>query len=320
MTQAEVPSMGELLKDAPSNWGKWGPDDEIGSLNYLTPAEVIRGIRHVNQGKVITLQRLINNPKGDPVSLGRTEARVSMFTDESNWDEEDAPRLPGGVHYADDYIETFLHGCGHYDALGHVWYDGKIWNGYDARTTVGGMRKAGVLPIAEKGVVGRGILLDMARYRGKAALEKGETFTHEDLEACAASQGAKIENRDILLARTGFLDTFYEVGWEKFYEDFNEPGLTYSLQLVRWFRDMEIPNLVTDTISNEVTHEPNTGVVLPLHCALMRNLGVVLTEIIDMNRLAEDCAADNQWTFLYVAAPLKVAQGTGSPVNPVAIK
>jgi kynurenine formamidase len=83
---------------------------------------------------------------------------------------------------------------------------------------------------------------------------------------------------------------------------------------------MEIPNLVTDTISNETTLEPNSGVVLALHCALMRNLGVVLTEIIDMNRLAEDCGADNQWTFLYVAAPLKVVQATGSPVNPVVIK
>ena len=224
------------------------------------------------------------------------------------------------MHYADDYIETFLHGCGHCDALGHVWYGGKIWNGYDARTTIGGMRKAGVLPIAEKGVVGRGILLDMARYRGKAALEKGETFTHEDLEACAASQGVKIENRDILLVRTGFLDAFYEAGREQFYKDFNEPGLTYSLELVRWFQDMEIPNLVTDTISNETTLEPSSGVVLALHCALMRNLGVVLTEIIDLNRLAEDCAADNQWTFLYVAAPLKVVQATGSPVNPVVIK
>jgi kynurenine formamidase len=319
MAQAGT-SMGEFLKDAPSNWGKWGPDDEIGSLNYLTPTEVIRGVRHVKQGKVITLQRLINNPGGDPVSQGRTEARVSMLTDESSWDKTEAPQLPGGVHYADDYIETFLHGSSHYDALGHVWCDGKIWNGYDARSTVGGMRKASVLPIAEKGVVGRGILLDMARYRGKAALAKGETFTYEDLQACAASQDTKIENRDILLVRTGFLNAFYEVRRKEFYEDFNEPGLTYSLELVRWFQDMEIPNLVTDTIANEVTVEPNTGFVLTLHCALMRNLGVSFTEIIDLNRLAEDCATDNQWTFLYVAAPLKVVAGTGSLVNPVVIK
>ena len=320
MTQAQVPSMGKFLEDAPSNWGKWGPDDELGSLNYLTPAEVMRGIQHVRQGKVITLQRPINNPKGDPVSPGRTGAKVSMLTDESTWDKEDAPQLPGGLHYADDYIEAFLHGSSQYDALGHVWYDGQIWNGYDARTTVGGMKKASVLPIAEKGVVGRGILLDMARHRGKVTLERGETFTHDDLEACAAAQGTKIEKHDIVLVRTGFLNTFYEVSKEEFYKGLNEPGLTFSPELIRWFQDMEIPNLVTDTISNEVTFEPNTGIALPLHCALMRNLGVALTEIIDLNKLAEDSAADSQWTFLYVAAPLKVIEGTGSPVNPVAIK
>jgi kynurenine formamidase len=83
---------------------------------------------------------------------------------------------------------------------------------------------------------------------------------------------------------------------------------------------MEIPNLVTDTIANEVTTDPNNGVALVLHNALMRNLGVTLTEIADLEQLADDCADDKQYTFLYVAAPLKVAKGSGSPVNPVAIK
>jgi kynurenine formamidase len=83
---------------------------------------------------------------------------------------------------------------------------------------------------------------------------------------------------------------------------------------------MEIPNLVTDTIANEVTADPVSGVVLPLHNALMRNLGVPFTEIAALDALAADCFADGQWTFLYTAAPLKVAGGTGSPVNPVVIK
>ena len=83
---------------------------------------------------------------------------------------------------------------------------------------------------------------------------------------------------------------------------------------------MEIPNLVTDTIANEVTTDPVSGVTLPLHNALMRNLGVTLTEIAWLDDLADDCAADGQWTFLYVAAPLKVVNATGAPVNPVVIK
>jgi kynurenine formamidase len=83
---------------------------------------------------------------------------------------------------------------------------------------------------------------------------------------------------------------------------------------------MEIPNLVTDTIANEVTYDPNNGTALPLHCALMRNLGLVLSEVIWLDDLAEACAADNRWSFLYTAAPLKVVQGTGAPVNPVVIR
>ena len=159
----------------------------------------------------------------------------------------------------------------------------------------------------------------MARYRGKDNLDKAETFTHEDLMACAEAQGAEIEKRDILVIRTNFLKLFFEQG-DAFYEGFCEPGLTYSPELVAWFQDMEIPNLVTDTIANEVTTDPDTGAALPLHCALMRNLGVTLTEICDLEKLAAACAEDRQYTFLYVAAPLKVNEASGSPVNPLAIK
>src|SRR3954466_1443809 len=313
------PDMTELLAGAPSNWGKWGDADEIGSLKYLTPGGGLRGVRHGRKGEVHPRQRLIGDPKGDPVWPGRSPAERTMLLDESTWDSADAPQFPGGLHYADDKINAFLQGSTQYDALGHVWYDGKIWNGYDARTTVGGLKKASVEPIAQRGIVGRGILLDMARFRGKNTLDKGETFTHEDLQECAKAQGVQIEKHDILVLRTNFLQLFHDQG-PSFYEGFNEPGLVYSPELVRWFQDMEIPNLVTDTIANEVTTDPQSGVSLPLHCALMRNLGVTLTEIADLERLAEDCASDRQYTFLYAAAPLKVHKAAGSPVNPLAIK
>jgi kynurenine formamidase len=244
-----------------------------------------------------------------------------MILDESTWDSPDAPQFPGGLHYADDTAHIFLQGSTQYDALGHVWYDGKLWNGYDARTTVGAMQKASVLPIAEKGIVGRGVLIDMARHRGKEYLDKGETFDHTDLEAAAAAQGVVIEPHDILCVRTGWMKYWYDLNDKaKFYDGFVEPGLTYSRELVEWFQQREIPNLVTDTIANEVTYDPNTGVALPLHCALMRNLGVTLTEIAWLDDLADACAADGRWSFLYVAAPLKVVNGTGAPVNPVAIR
>lgn len=315
-----VPDLTELLAGSPSNWGKWGPDDEVGSLNYLTAAQVLAGVSLIKRGELFTLQRLIGDPKGDPVWPGRSPATKEMVYDESDWDEGgEGPQFPGGLHYADDKLEAFLQGSTQYDALGHVWYDGQIWNGYDARTTIGGLQKASVEPIAERGVAGRAVLLDLARWRGVDALGPKETFDHEDLQACAAAQGVQLRPRDILLLRTNHLELFFADA-DAFYADFGEPGLTYSPALVQWFADMEIPNLVTDTIANEVTYDPESGAALVLHNALMRNLGIAFTEICDLEKLAADCAADGVYEFFYVAAPLKIHGASGSPVNPVVIK
>jgi kynurenine formamidase len=320
---AQEPDLKVLLKDSPKNWGKWGPDDEVGSLNYLTPEVVVQAAGSIKSGKVFTLQVKMANPEGDPVWPGRQGATRINVIDAGHYHAGKGPHFAGGAEYADDYMTLFLQGSTQYDALGHVWFDNQIWNGYDSKTTIGGLSKASILPIAEKGVVGRGILLDMARFRGKDVLDVGETFTHEDLQACAKAQGVEIQKRDILIIRTGWIAKFYKVSREEFYGGaggFVEPGLTHSDALVKWFQDMEIPNLVTDTIANEVTVDPVSGVVLPLHNALMRNLGVTLTEIAWLDDLAADCAKDRQYTFLYAAAPLKVVNGTGAPVNPIVIK
>ena len=312
--------VGELLRNDPKNWGKWGPDDEVGCLNYLTPEEALRGARAIRQGRSFTLQIPMNHPKGDPVWPGRAGAIKINVMDKGDFCCGKGPEFPGHAEYADDMVIMYLQGSTQYDALGHVWCEDQLWNGYDARTTARQMTKASVMAIAERGIVGRGILIDMARHRGKEVLDKGETFTHEDLMQAAERQGTAIEKHDILIVRTGWIGSYYRRDRAEFYKDFIEPGLTYSPELVRWFHDMEIPNLVTDTIANEVTIDPVSGVALPLHNALMRNLGVTLTEIAQLDPLAEDCAADGQWTFLYTAAPLKVVGGTGAPVNPVVIK
>lgn len=115
----------------------------------------------------------------------------------------------------------FFHaGSTQYDALGHVWYGNQIWNGYDARTTTGQMSKASVFPIAERGIVGRGVLIDMAKHRGKEFLSKGETFTHKDLLAAAEKQGVTIQKRDILLIRTGWIGSYYKRDKTEFYDGF----------------------------------------------------------------------------------------------------
>lgn len=317
---SDVPSLGELLKDSPKNWGRWGDDDEVGCLNHLTPEVVLRAVTSARQGKVFTLQVPMADPAGDPIWPGRTPAQRFSVTDKGQVLAGKAAHYPGGLEGADDFMVCYLQGSTQYDALGHVWFGDQIYNGYDAKTTIDGLAKASVLPLAKKGVVARGVLLDMARHRGKDWLDKGETFSHEDLLACAEAQGTEIRQHDVVVVRTGWIGKFYKVSRDEFYADFNEPGLTYSPELVQWFADTEIVNLVTDTIANEVTTDPVSGCLLPLHVALMSNLGITFTEIAWLDDLADDCAADGQYDFLYTAAPLKVVNGTGAPVNPVVIK
>ncbi|PKW25979.1 cyclase family protein [Phycicoccus duodecadis] len=307
----------------PSNWGKWGPDDEVGSLNYLTADEVLRGVGSVVTGEVFTLQVPIGSPdvEGDPVWPNRTSAVRTPVMDEGFFQRGEAPEVPADGHrWADDRIDMFLQGSTQYDALGHLWYDGLIWNGYDASTTIGSLSRASVMPIAQRGVVGRGVLIDMARHRGKEVLERAESFTHLDLLEAAERQGVEIRPRDVILVRTGWIGSYYRMPRAEFYTDFNEPGLIYSPELVEWFQAMEIPNLVTDTIANERSVDPETGIEMALHCALMRNLGVAFTEICWLDDLAAACAADGRWSFLYTAAPLKVEGASGAPVNPVVIR
>jgi kynurenine formamidase len=245
-----------------------------------------------------------------------------MAMDKGFYNSGLAKAMPGGMEYADDVIVMYLQGTTQYDALGHVWYDNQLYNGYDPTTTIGGLQKCSIEPIANHGVVGRGILLDIARLKGKPHLDAGEAITIEDLEAAAKRQNCTIEKHDILVIRTGWLKRFYDHGFEGIFPKgaFKEPGLAYSPELVNWFHRMEIPSIGTDTIASEQTTHEESGTSIPLHAALLRNQGVIFNEIDWLEDLADDCDKDGQYTFLFVGAPLKVVRGAGSPVNPAAIK
>ncbi|MGU3646544.1 cyclase family protein [Microbacterium sp. C23T] len=323
MTEDNTVTLSDVLgSNPPKNWGKWGAEDEVGSLNYLTEVEVLNGISSVRSGETFTLQVPIGSPDvdGEPVWPGRDSAVRTPVVDAGFFERGEVDTPQDGHFWADDKIEMFLQGSTQYDALGHVWYEDAIWNGYPAQSTEGRLEKASVMPIAERGVVGRGVLIDMARHRGKDVLDRGETFSHEDLLDAARAQDVEISKRDILLIRTGWIDSYYHRERAEFYEDFNEPGLVYSRELVEWFQEREIPNLVTDTIANETTYDPSTGVTMALHCSLMRNLGIAMTEICSLDPLADACARDGRWSFLYSAAPLKVWGASGAPVNPIVIR
>ena len=164
---SDPPAMRDLLgADAPSNWGKWGPDDEVGALNYLGPEQVLAAVQLVSTGKVFTLQRLIGDPKGDPVWPGGPRPSGSRFSTSPTGTRAARPAFPGGLHYADD---TSTPSCRAPRSTTRWATSGTTARSKRLRRpdTVGGLDKASVQPIAESGVVGRGVLIDMARHRGK---------------------------------------------------------------------------------------------------------------------------------------------------------
>ena len=200
LSKAQQVRAGQLLAGSPSNWGRWGPDDEVGSLNFLTNAEVLRGVRAVKQGKVFMCGERIGAPGGDPIWPGREQSARSNVRDKGDYDKGTVTAFPGGVEFADDKISMFLEGSTQFDALGHVWYDDKVWNGFPASATVGSMQKASVLPIAERGITGRGVLLDMAAYKGKFALDKLDLLHLPDLLDAAKKQGVTIRSTTCVCA------------------------------------------------------------------------------------------------------------------------
>lgn len=307
-----------LLADAPSNWGRWGSEDEIGALNLLDAPHVLRSLSAAQIGKVVSLQRLLGNPAGDPIYPTRAQPKITTVVDDSSWDDGSRAQVSGGMRYADDTIETFLQASTQYDALGHVWYDDQLYNGYSARTTVGGLQKASVEPIARHGVIGSAVLLDVPRHLGVEALEPGYRISLDLVHEVAEAQGSPINSRDILVLRTNYLSAYY-IDPDEFWKTFDEPGLQYSPALVEWFHSQDIPNLVTDTIANEPLVDEASGAKLVLHNALMRNLGVLFTELCDLEALARACEEANRWRFLYLAAPIRIHQAAGSPVNPLAV-
>lgn len=318
-SQDDVVALRDLLAGAPTNWGRWGPDDEVGALNFLTADEVRGGASIVRRGAVFPLAQPVATSQGDPVLPGRTPPQRFAVVDRSHFETGKRDRLPGGLEWVDDYLTAYLQFGTHCDALGHMWFDDTLWNGFPARSTVGAMSRASIAPIGARGVAGRAVLIDIARYRGVESLGRDDGIDLEELLAAADAQGVQISAHTILVIRTGWMARLVSRA-EPILGGFREPGLRYSPGLVSWFHRTEIPCLVTDSLGNECTVDRGTGVMYPLHAALMRNLGVLFTEAAWLEQLAEDCAADGHYEFFYVAAPIPVIGASGAPVNPVAIK
>jgi len=304
----------EQLAARVSNWGRWGADDQRGTLNLITPEVVRRGISAARGGRVFSLAFPFDQtgPQWDnPFMPERTnpELRTHTVNVAFTGDARDFTT-------SDDSFQMGSQAVTHWDALSHVGYDGKLYN--DTPSGVvradGGAARLGIEHFGP--VVTRGILVDVARAHGVDHFDDNYAITGDDLEAAVAAAGLVVEPGDALLVRTGQMH-FLRAGDKQRYS-VPSPGL--STQSIGWLRDHDVAAVATDTMTFEVYPCEDPKVFMPVHMIQLRDMGLVQGQNWHLDDLAADCATDGQHDFLLVAPPLPLTGAVGAPVVPVAIK
>lgn len=296
-----------------SNWGRWDVDgvkDERGTTNLLTPERVAAAARLVRDGRIFDLG--IPFGKGGPQPGGGRINPVLMLS-ETGADQD----FPGAFHYADDYVFMPLQSASQWDGLAHVFYDDHLYNGFPASSVTPHGTLANSIEKQAKGIAGRGVLIDVARYRGVDWLPLGEVITPEDLDEALAAQGVELVGGDVVAVRTGwrrkFLTDLDPAGFMA-----GEPGL--GIDCCQWLHSHDVAAVCSDNWAIEVLPGEIPGEQMPVHMVLIRDMGMTLGEILDFEELAEDCAADGRYDFFLTAPPIKFRRALGSPINPLAIK
>jgi kynurenine formamidase len=306
-----------------SNWGRWGPEDERGTLNLVTESDVVAASALVRGGRVHSLALPYDQDGPQNGAFGRFNPIRTMTRDGADALAGTAVRdFYGGVdrHFrsADDIVVMPLQ-CGtQWDALAHVIHDDQIWNGHGAaQVTSWGARKGDVRQAAG-GMVGRGVLLDVPRALGVDWLEPGTAIGAEELARAEAQAGTTVGRGDFVLVRTGALAQVRAEGTWGTYAGGTAAGL--GLGSVDWVAERDIAALATDTWGMEVRPNETPDVMQPLHLIFVVHMGLWIGEIFDLESLAQDCAADGRYAFLFCGPPLPFTGAVGSPLNPVAIK
>jgi kynurenine formamidase len=299
------------------NWGRWGPEDELGTLNLVTHEKVRDATRLIKKGKTLSLAIPLDANGPQTGAFGRTNP-LHHFLQDGGDIAAGAQDHIAALRYTDDAIFLMTHGATHWDALAHIYHDGKMYNGYGTdAVTSGGATRNSIMRVKDR-MVGRGVLLDMPRHRGKPWLEASEPIHAEDLEACAEAQGVEVGEGDFVLVRTGQLAERRARGAWGDYAGGPAPGLAISAS--DFFCPRGVAAVATDTWGTEVLPNETDEVFQPLHLILLLSAGIHLGEMFDLEELAEDCAADRVYEFFFAAPPLTITGGVGSPINPQAIK
>ena len=289
------------------SWGRWGAEDELGALNLLTPDRVAAAARLVRSGVVVSLSLPLNTTMAldcpTPAEFRMTQSH-------------DADVGLGAIGFAKDFVGVDYHSDGHthIDALCHVAYEGRLYNGVAAGSVTAEGAAAETIDAVKDGLVGRGVLVDVPRLRGVQWLEPGEHVFREDLEAAEREQAVEIEEGDILLVRTGHAHRLAELGpWDTGHSKAGLHPTTMSLLAERGVAALGCDG------NSDTAPSTTEGVAFPIHVLALNAMGVLLLDYLQFEDLRSACETAGRWEFLYVTAPLRIIGGTGSPVNPLAI-
>jgi kynurenine formamidase len=284
----------------------WGADDRRGALNFITPAGVLAALGEVTLGRTVSLAAPVEHrPAADNPDPAQHQMTGPLGADAGP-----------GLAFSMDRIAMNIHGNAdsHVDALCHVIFDGKLYNGVPAETvTESGAAELSIAVTAD-GIVGRGVLLDVPRSRGVPWLEPGDDVTADDLLAAERDQGVRVGRGDIVLVRVGHRLRRIELGpWDA---ASGRAGLHPTLLAVA--AERQIAALGSDG-NNDTAPSVTDGVDFPVHVLAVNALGLHLMDYLQFNDLTALCEREGRWSFLCVIAPLRLPTGTGSPVNPIAI-
>jgi kynurenine formamidase len=297
------------------NWGRWGPEDEIGTLNLVDEAARRRGAAAVVSGKAFALGLPLSEAEG--IQVGFVEGRVNPRRTMVQVNHPVNADQPDWVCFSEDVLTLATQCATHWDALAHSSYRGVIYNGYPASSvSADGAARCGIHRLGT--VVSRGVLLDVARALGREVLEPGYPITPADLDAACELAKVAVEPGDIVLVRTGQMVHLAAERRDLVAYTWPSPGLT--IETAAWFHAHDVAAVATDTLVFEVFPSQHEEAYLPVHLLHLVEMGLTQGQNWVLDPLAGDCASDGRYTFLLEATPLPLTRGLGTPLNPVALK